>query len=58
MLVGKKKGPKTWSVPSTSIPLQPFGDAHWLSSLGDAPIMDFRIQIATADDFKNTKAHW
>jgi hypothetical protein len=58
ILVGRTNGSKTWSVPSNSDPVEPYGEPHWLSSLGDAPIMDFRVQMATSEDFKDTKAHW
>ncbi|CAB4013001.1 Hypothetical predicted protein [Paramuricea clavata] len=58
ILVGRINGSKTWSVPSNSNPVEPYGEPHWLSSLGDAPIMDFRVQMATSEDFKDTKAHW
>ena len=58
ILIGRKNNSITWSVPSNDIPVEPYGDPHWLSSLGDAQILDFRIQMATKEDFKDTVAHW
>ena len=58
MLVGRKNNSITWSVPSNNMPVEPYGEPHWSSSLGDAPIMDFRIQMANKQDFRATKAHW
>lgn len=57
-LIGRKETPETWTVPSNADPLHPYGSPHWLSSVGDAPMMDFRIQVATSDNLKATKAHW
>ena len=45
------------NVPSNKKPVKPFGEPHWSSSLGDAPIIDFRVQVATKEDFSTTKAH-
>lgn len=58
MLIGRKNNSETWTVPSNNDPVSPFGDPHWSSALGDAPILDFRIQMAISEDFKQTKAHW
>ena len=58
MLVGRKNTPVTWTVPSNKKTVEPYGEPHWSSSLGDAPILDFRIQMAISEDFKTTKAHW
>ena len=58
MLVGRKKNPITWTVPSNNTTVEPYGEPHWSSSLGDVPILDFRVQMATREDFKATKAHW
>ena len=57
-LIGKKDTSVTWTLPSNDLPVEPDGNPHWASNLGDFPIRDFRIQIATAEDFKQTKAHW
>ena len=57
-LIGHKNTSETWSVPSNKKPVTPFGEPHWSSELGDMPIVDFRVQVATAGDFKYTKAHW
>ncbi|XP_046839650.1 uncharacterized protein LOC124433845 isoform X4 [Xenia sp. Carnegie-2017] len=58
MLIGRKNTSVTWTVPSNSKTVEPFGEPHWISSLGEAPMVDFRVQMATRDDFKTTKAHW
>ncbi len=58
MLIGRKNNSITWTVPSNNKTVEPYGEPHWSSSLGDAPILDFRIQIATREEFKETKAHW
>lgn len=58
MLIGRKKDARIWSVPSDEKPVKPNGDPHWTSSFGDAPMIDFRVQMATSDDFRTTKAHW
>ena len=57
-LIGRKTNAVTWTVPSNNKPVEPFGKPHWSSSLGDAPILDFRVQVATEEDFRATKAHW
>ena len=58
ILVGRKNNSKTWTVPSNDYLVEPKGDPHWASNLGDAAVLDFRVQIATAEDFKHTKADW
>ena len=58
MLIGRKNTSVTWTVPSNDNTVEPFGDPHWISSLGNAPVMDFRVQVATQENFKSTKAHW
>ncbi|CAB4035578.1 Hypothetical predicted protein, partial [Paramuricea clavata] len=58
LLIGRKNNSVTWTVPSNNEPVDPYGEPHWTSSLGDAPILDFRVQMATHEDFKATKAHW
>ena len=57
-LIGRKTNAVTWTVPSNNKTVEPFGEPHWSSSLGDAPIVDFRVQVATQEDFSATKAHW
>ncbi|XP_046843367.1 uncharacterized protein LOC124437433 [Xenia sp. Carnegie-2017] len=58
-LVARKQDAVTWDIPSVDKPVHPFSkDKYWTSQLGDAPILDFRIQLSTSDSFKNTKAHW
>mgnify|MGYP002804350115 CR=1 FL=1 len=34
------------------------GDPHRSSSLGNLPILDFRVQVATSENFEATKPHW
>jgi hypothetical protein len=58
MLIGRANNSITWTVPSNNTPVEPFGEPHWSSSLGDAPVVDFRVQVATQEDFSATKAHW
>lgn len=59
ILVGRKNSSITWTVPSNNLPVEPLnGDPHWASNLGDAPVVDFRVQIATAEDFQHTQADW
>ena len=58
MLIGRQNNSITWSVPSNDNPVAPSGFPHWSSALGDAPVQDFRIQMSTEGDFKQTKAHW
>ena len=58
MLIGRKTSAVTWTVPSNNTPVEPFGKPHWSSSLGDTPIVDFRVQVATQEDFRKTKSHW
>jgi hypothetical protein len=58
ILIDRKNNSITWSVPSNNKTVEPYGDPHWSSSLGNAPILDFRVQVATSEHFKATKAHW
>ena len=58
MLIGRKNNSITWTIPSNNETVEPYGEPHWSSSLGDAAILDFRVQMATKEDFKFTKAHW
>ena len=58
VLVGRKNSLVTWGVPFNDNPVEPFGEPHWSSSLGDSPFLDFRVQMATQEDFTTTKAHW
>ena len=57
-LIGTKNDSVTWTVPSNSYPVEPFGEPHWLSSFGEADILDFRVQMASKEDFRAIKAHW
>ncbi|XP_028413259.1 uncharacterized protein LOC114536107 [Dendronephthya gigantea] len=57
-LIGKLNSSVTWKVPSKNTTVDPFGKSQWSSDLGDAPVLDFRIQISTTENFEKTKAHW
>ncbi|XP_028410572.1 uncharacterized protein LOC114533270 isoform X2 [Dendronephthya gigantea] len=57
-LIGRKTTPILWTLPSNGSPVHPYGPPHWSSSLGDAPILDFRVQIGLGKSLKSTKAHW
>jgi hypothetical protein len=59
MLVARKHDAIVWDVPSKDQPAEPkSSDTYWTSQLGDAPILDFRIQLSDSDSFDDTKAHW
>ncbi|XP_046843366.1 uncharacterized protein LOC124437432 isoform X2 [Xenia sp. Carnegie-2017] len=58
-LVARKYDAVTWDIPSIDKPVHPFSKGkYWTSQLGDAPILDFRIQLSTSDSFDDTKSHW
>ncbi|XP_028397006.1 uncharacterized protein LOC114520857 isoform X2 [Dendronephthya gigantea] len=57
-LVGRMNSSVTWTVPSNDIPVEPYGLPHWASNLGDAEILDFRVQFGTAEDMREAKADW
>ncbi|XP_028396090.1 uncharacterized protein LOC114520085 [Dendronephthya gigantea] len=58
MLVARKHA-IAWDIPSKDEPVHPLSDElFWTSQLGDAPILDFRIQLSTSKHFNGTKAHW
>ena len=46
MLFGRTNTSVTWTVPSSNDAVEPYGNPHWASHLGDAPILDLRIQMA------------
>ena len=58
ILIGRMNDTVTWDVPSSNKTVEPFGHSHWSSEMGDVSVLDFRIQVASDDDFQNTKAHW
>ena len=58
ILIGRKNTSVTWTVPSSDKTVEPLGEPHWTSALGNAPIVDFRVQVARTESFKTTKAHW
>lgn len=57
-LIGLKKSPAIWGVPSNGDPVDPFGFPHWSSKFGDVSVQDFAVQISTSSNFEDTKAHW
>ncbi|XP_028391552.1 uncharacterized protein LOC114516315 isoform X2 [Dendronephthya gigantea] len=57
-LIGKLDSSETWKVPSKNKTVDPFGESQWSSELGDAPVLDFRIQISTTDNLSKKNAHW
>ncbi|XP_028413234.1 fibrinogen gamma chain-like [Dendronephthya gigantea] len=57
-LIGKLNSSVTWKVPSKNTTVDPFGESQWSSDLGDAPVLDFRIQISTTENLAKTNAHW
>lgn len=58
ILIGRTNSSGIWAVPSSDDPVEPFGKPHWCSSLGNTSIIDFRVQMASKEDFRMTKAHW
>ena len=58
ILIGRKISPETWSVPSNDTPVHPYGSPHWLSAIGDAPILDFRIQVSKTENLQRSVSHW
>ena len=57
-IIRRKDDSITWAVPSNEDPVEPSGKPHWSSSFGDVDILDFRIQMASKEDFKATKTDW
>ncbi|XP_028413273.1 uncharacterized protein LOC114536122 [Dendronephthya gigantea] len=57
-LIGKLNSSVTWKVPSQNTTVDPFGESQWSSDLGDAPVLDFRIQISTTGNLAKPNAHW
>jgi hypothetical protein len=58
LLFGRMNNTVTWDVPSNNKTVEPFGDPHWSSELGDVSVLDLRIQVASDDNIENTRAHW
>ena len=58
ILIGRMNNTVTWDVPSSNKTVEPFGPSLWSSKFGDVSVLDFRIQLASDDDFESTKAHW
>ncbi|XP_028411772.1 uncharacterized protein LOC114534516 [Dendronephthya gigantea] len=57
-LIGVKDTPKTWAIPSNASFIHPHGEPMWSSAFGEQEILDFRVQISTSKDFRDTRAHW
>ncbi|XP_028391389.1 uncharacterized protein LOC114516186 [Dendronephthya gigantea] len=57
-LIGKLNSSVTWKVPSKNTTVDPFGESQWSSDLGDAPVLDFRIQVSTTENIAKANAHW
>jgi hypothetical protein len=62
VLIGRKTNAVTWTAPSDNKTVGTIWRnslVQWSSSLGGAPIVaDFRVQLATQEDFSATKTHW
>ena len=58
MLIGRMNDSVTWDVPSSKTTVEPFGDPQWSSLFGDLSMLDFRIQVAADEEYKQIKAHW
>jgi hypothetical protein len=58
ILIGHMNDTVIWDVPSSNATVEPFGYPQWSSELGDISVMDFRIQVASNDNFENTRVHW
>lgn len=58
MLIGRMNDSVTWDVPSDNTTIAPFGAPQWSSSFGDIAILDFRVQVAADEEYKQIKAHW
>ena len=58
ILIGRMNNTVTFDVPSSNTTVEPFGSSQWSSEFGDVSVLDFRIQVASDDDFESTKAHW
>ena len=58
MLVGHKDSPESWTLPSYLSVVAPDGKPHWSSVLGNASMVEFRIQISVTKSPKQTTADW
>ncbi|XP_028411790.1 uncharacterized protein LOC114534527 [Dendronephthya gigantea] len=57
-LIGVKDTPETWAIPSNASFIHPHGEPMWSSAFGEQEILDFRVQISTSKDFRDTRAQW
>ena len=58
MLVGYKDSPVSWTLPSDPSLVSPSGKPHWSSVLGNASMLEFRIQVSTTKYLQQAKADW
>jgi hypothetical protein len=58
MLFGRTNTSVAWTMPSSNDAVELYGNPHWASHLGDAPILDLRIQMARTEDLSKPLAHW
>ena len=57
-LIAHKTSAVTWTVPFHNTRVDPFSSHQWYSALGNASVMDFRVQLSTSNNFHDKKAHW
>ncbi|CAB4031634.1 Hypothetical predicted protein, partial [Paramuricea clavata] len=59
LLIGVKDTPdhETWAIPSNSALVRPEGVARWSSAFGKKNVFDFRVQISTSKNFRDTREH-
>ena len=58
ILFGYQNSSVTWNISFTDKPVDPFGSPHWSSVLGNASILEIRVQVSSSKEFKDTKTHW
>ena len=56
-LIAHKTSAVTWTVPSNNTRVDRFSSHQWSSALGNASVMDFRVQLSTSNNFRDKKAH-
>jgi hypothetical protein len=58
ILFGYQNSATTWNVPSHGKPVDPHGIPHFSSVLGNALILDIRVQVSTSKEFRDTISDW
>lgn len=58
MLIGRKDNPVSWTLPSNAGVVSPYGKPHWSSMFGNVSMLEFRIQVSTTNNLKDSKADW